>query len=936
MRLTTPLALAITIALGAAPAATQTYSGSIDPGELLVIKVAPDGEITIEEESANDLTQLAGEAIDVVPAWLAPDLADALRLQDPETQDELSSLIVEVADPLLVDEIAYAVAHVAPEDLAVADLDLIVENAEMIYDVADDLAYADLVELGEGDERYTTVTYAVVGPEGESAWTLPRDDYYAWIVHPQRDDGALRRTDPSNGAFGDPPDAWFFRDYFWNGAEGFRSYGAQISLRYPSVIDDAWLAGADFGGHPTGYGALEQFEVDPIVLARETGTDDPVAATFVWGNGSCHSTRWPNADGWVYATTIPLEAAADAGSEDLLVNLLYAGGGNAQLTYDVLNQNVNYAGIPASVLIVRDRLPFDLASDPNEIALQAGGYTVEVVDSATFAAMPIVVEETIDPDPEVDGDEYVRTYPDGISKIVVASDQPYALYQALVDKTEEIELFVTAGGILQLHLATRAEDDWSGLRMPTGIHCAGQQSADHTDDIEIYGYPRFADVIADAPLLWDGTKITPAEGGGGTLPLDDEMTAVERLGWFASQLLTCRITEQQVWERNANVERAIKPERIAWNHFGNCGELQDLITAAGRTALIPVMPVASLADDHVWNEFVFFDRWYPLQTSWSDSGWHVDDYNIAQDLDTGGGGKTVSGMAGFHADGWLESLLGRYETEVIDDEGHIHGDYSEHVTLVVRVEDANGEPVDGAMVLLATEGYYDPEELWVCAWSFTDREGTAEITAGEENEYLYQITSTLGVLPGASQVSPWLTSEETAEPDQTFETTVAYESAALPIPSASEVDPPAAGIDAPVLAVDVLAEREVLRGQSLSNDRTFTRAVSPGLVDVYVVDGANYAALADGQPFEAIAAATQVEDTVVSRSVPEGSEWYVVLSNQRRQASSQLVEVDVSLDLGGDAGPGGSGDDDGCGCGAVGSPSVSGFSLLRLLLDLIG
>jgi hypothetical protein len=334
-------------------------------------------------------------------------------------------------------------------------------------------------------------------------------------------------------------------------------------------------------------------------------------------------------------------------------------------------------------------------------------------------------------------------------------------------------------------------------------------------------------------------------------------------------MLSMRIAEQQVWSRTANVERAIKPERIAWNHFGNCGELQDLITAAGRTALIPIMPVSSLADDHVWNEFEFVDEWYPLQTSWSDSGWHVDDFNIAQDQDTGGGNKTVSGMGGWRGDGWLFNLLGRYETEVIDDEGHIDGDYSEHVTLVVEVQDQYGEPVDGAQVLVATEGYYDPEELWICTWGFTDRDGLVEITVGEENEYLLQTTSSLGVLPAPSTVSQWLTAEQTAEPDQVFETTVVYESAALPVPPQPDVEPPQAGVDAPLLAVDVLAHREVLSGQSpSSNARTFTEAVTPGLVDVYVVDAANYAALTEGAPFQAIAAKEQVDDAGIYLSVP--------------------------------------------------------------------
>lgn len=912
----------------------QTYRRAIDPGETLTLRVRADGSVLVESESPNELTQSAVEAIALVPAWLAPDLAETLRRAEPTTQDELAGLILGLADPELVDEVGYTIARLAPEDVASADLSLVTRNAEMIYEVAPELAYVEIVEVGQGDDRYTTVRYRLSVDDSEQWWELSRDDYYSWIVHPQRDNGALAFVDPTTGVDADPPSGQFVRDYLWNDADGLASYGNQISLRWPNLIDGAWLTAADFGPTAPAHGILEELDIDPIVLIRDADTGEPVAVTFVWGTSGCHTNTWPGADGWVYATTIPVEAAADAGDYELLENLLFAGGGNQQLPYDVLVHGASYFGTPAAVLIVRDRVPFDLSGDPNELVLQSGGYTVEVVDSATFSAMEIIVEEAVDPDPDVEGDEYVRHHPNGISKIVVPSDQPLALYQALVDKTEEMESFVNYGGVLELHLATRPEDDWSGLRMPTGIHCGPQDPVEYVQDLEHYGYPRLWDALADAQYLWDGIQVTPAGAGAGHLPLDEGMTAVERLGWWTTQMMTLRVCEQRVWARTSAVERTEKPERIAWNHYGNCGELGDLMTAGGRTALIPVMPVSTLADDHVWNEFLFDDAWVPMEASWSDHSWHVDDYMVAYDDDTGASINSIAGLIGWHGDGHVYDLLGRYEPEVIDDEGHIHGDYSRYVTLVVRVEDQHGEPVDGALVLLATGGFSNPEELYVCTWGHSDREGVVTFTVGEENDYFFQVSSSLGILPGASQVASWLTAEETAEPGQVFEMTAVYEEAALPIPPEPEEESPETDADGPLLSVELSAEREILRRQNLANDRTFTEAISPGLVDVYVVDAENHTKFVDGGEFRAIASAIQVDDLAFSIPVPAGSEWYVVVSNKRRQSSSQVVSVDVSLEDDMQGGPFDiSGADGSCGCDTVGSAESRG-SLWLLALPL--
>ncbi len=914
------------LAAGSAAGAQTIDDGFVGPGGLLVLEVGADGEVSVVSQSEMQLTDAAAQAVSAVPGWLAPALAENLRRLEAGLQDELATLILDAGDQV-IDEVGWTVAHMAPEDLEGANPELIAINADLIYEAAPALPYVDLVEVGDGDERYTTCRYSILFDGDEEQLELTREEYYRWVVHPQREDGLLRYTDPSTGGDFGPPGGQFFREYFWLDAFDQRSYRLQVALREPNLVDAELLTSVDFGGQAPAFGALDSFEVDPIELLLDSETGETVAATFVWGGNGCHSASKPNASGWVYATTVPLEAAAEAGHDELLENMLAAGGGNLEMPYDVLTNNAGYMGAPATVLEVRDRIPFDLDEDPIPPLLESMMYEVEVIDSAAFSAAPLVVEELIDPDPESEGDEYTRSYPAHL-KLVIPSDQPLALYQALVDRSDEVEAFVEAGGILELHLATRAEDDWSGMRMPTGITCAGQSAADAASAIEAGGYPLLAEAMGGAEHLWDGTEVRPGQGGTGTLPLDEEMTALERLGWWVAQMLSMRIAEQQVWSRSGWVERAIEPERIAWNHFGNCGELQDMLTAAGRTALIPVMPVSTLADDHVWNEFLFADGWHPLQVSWSDAGWHLDDYSVGMDADVGGG-KTISGLMGFRGDGWVENLLGRYETEVVDDENHIDGDYSHSVTLEATVLDGAGEPVDGAEVMVITEDYYDSSSAAGCAWDYTDRLGLVSIPTGENNKYCVQVRSSLGTI-GFSFDDPWLTAEETAEGGQLFSKTLSYDESLMPLPPEPQLALPDASLEAgdPLLALNLIAEREILRGTSPLSGRTFAESRGAGELDVYVVDAANLEALTAGEPFQAALAEAAVSDGLLELPVPAGSEWYVAVSNARRQAAVQQVLLDVALDTSPAAGSGsGKG---GCGCRAAGRRQRASLPLLLL------
>ena len=280
--MTRAFVVAATLSIAAPALAQSEYrEGPIAPGEHLALRISADGAVSVESDPAVDLPAAAAAAVEEAPPWLRPDLADALRRADPSDREALAALVLEAGDPLLVDEIAFVASHLAPEDMDGADLEMIAENAAVIYEVAPELAYVDIVEVEDGGDWYTTLSYHVVETGGEGEWTLDRDDYYRWVVMPMLDDGAFRYVDPSSGSYADPPGGRSYRDYIWHDADDYRSYGLQVALRRPNTIDDEWLDGAGFGETAPAHGILSGFEVDPIVLVRDEATGRAAAVAFI-------------------------------------------------------------------------------------------------------------------------------------------------------------------------------------------------------------------------------------------------------------------------------------------------------------------------------------------------------------------------------------------------------------------------------------------------------------------------------------------------------------------------------------------------------------------------------------------------------------------------------------------------------------------------------
>ncbi len=176
---------------------TQTIR--VEAGRAYTIRIEPSGDVTADPIVVpyDELSASPAAAVDRAPEWVREPLARTLQQLLDDEAVRLSEQIM-AADEDQVDEVAWSIAVTAPEVLTWilerGDEGLFVENAEGVYAVAGELAYATLVELSDG---HTTLTLA--GENGELQ--LEPEEYYWYVVYPRAylelpayEDGQFWRT----------------------------------------------------------------------------------------------------------------------------------------------------------------------------------------------------------------------------------------------------------------------------------------------------------------------------------------------------------------------------------------------------------------------------------------------------------------------------------------------------------------------------------------------------------------------------------------------------------------------------------------------------------------------------------------------------------------------------------------------------------------------
>ncbi|MEW5806078.1 MAG: hypothetical protein AB1756_01810 [Acidobacteriota bacterium] len=324
--------------------------------------------------------------------------------------------------------------------------------------------------------------------------------------------------------------------------------------------------------------------------------------------------------------------------------------------------------------------------------------------------------------------------------------------------------------------------------------------------------------------------------------------------------------------------RPIQPVTIYYYQDGNCGEYQDMQTAAGRAALIPTIGVSAHANDHVWNEF-YERRWIE---------WQAEDKQI--DHPEGHDGWT-GGLAAVHA--WRGDGYGWTDQTA---------NYTSTCQLVVTITDANGYPVDGARVKVASEPYnlLCDIHLFVNEISrgHTDENGRIIFTLGDNNayptpcrKYYVNVHTDWGDYPA----SGYALVIDNPQPNMTYYWSYQFTNGSVPRLSVTPAtEPPDPTIDN-LMEVTYSVTDEYLTGDGFSTGITYREDIKPGNLDFFIADSYNYSLFTSGSSFQAFEIAIDSPSGNVSFIPPATDDWYATWSNKAAMNLNQVIDTTVRL-----------------------------------------
>lgn len=355
--------------------------------------------------------------------------------------------------------------------------------------------------------------------------------------------------------------------------------------------------------------------------------------------------------------------------------------------------------------------------------------------------------------------------------------------------------------------------------------------------------PVLSDAMTEVDTLWS------SDGGG-----------VGAVGAIAGFMLSSDPTLGRWFNFGAGSERSVQPNRIYGLGAGNCGEWADMTTALSRIALIPNYNVVPSSWDHTWN--AFFDpsserwvRWEPV------NGWFDHAYGAPYANHTTRGDARVLMVTEDDTDNWF--------------------------TMEVHVTDANGAPVDGAVVSIWSP--YDTY-WWYAGEQSTDSLGVTSFTLTAEQEFAFRVDSPAGGYPeSSSQITYGSTGIAAGETD-VIEVSIV---GAIPTPTAREALAPDLEPDLLLTVGGEATEGRVIAESLAYGPDTFTVEDAAPTVRWFVTTLDGYASWLDGLSTPVLAEGALGDGGEVPLASTD--ERVLVLVNEDALSTAALGELSLTL-----------------------------------------
>lgn len=222
----------------------------------------------------------------------------------------------------------------------------------------------------------------------------------------------------------------------------------------------------------------------------------------------------------------------------------------------------------------------------------------------------------------------------------------------------------------------------------------------------------------------------------------------------------------------------------------------------------------------------------------------------------------------------------------------VTGRYSDSCFLVTTVHDFNGNPVDGARVRLYAEYIWIEGFYYVTTWGYTDSDGRCEFELGDHRDFYARVESPLGNYPAQSGTIVKIIDISVGGQTYFKPFTVPEVMDGFQVDEANWPEDP---LDRYKVEIKLDVPQETEYGMNLYDGNTFAKKVSPGRVNFFICDSANYAQYTAGEPFQAYEITQDLASMDLTFTFPIKSNWYMVFSSEYLVTNKGKVTVRVNL-----------------------------------------